>query len=416
MQIQKSTPRKNRTIVLPFDQSQYMATIEDPIKFREILDDFIVRIPELFPDTIPNGYRIKEIRHPVKLKIPVRRITVDSISYTVRPSFVMPYHTAITEDVEKALFLRKVNVPFWALTYVFGRNDMYWYRLEQSLGRNSLVGTTVKSAELLPDNLAADEKHSRLNGSKVYITTTVGNHCILGASVSQDAGEYGLKTGYSVFKKEAMNVNPQYAPQSVNTDGWRATMKTWACLFPTIVVISCFLHVFIKIRDRSSKKFKELFNTAADKLWNCYKAASKASFSQRVRRLCQWADGDNIPDVISKPIKKLKENLSSYSTAYDLAGCHRTSNMIDRLMQRLDRHLSSTFYFHGSLAAAELSIRGWSLINNFAPCNPQTVKAHGGLKSPAEWLNKSFYHENWLQNLLSSASMGGYRHPPPNPL
>jgi hypothetical protein len=47
MQIQKSTPRKNRTIVLPFDQAQYMATIEDPIKFREILDDFIAGLPFL---------------------------------------------------------------------------------------------------------------------------------------------------------------------------------------------------------------------------------------------------------------------------------------------------------------------------------------------------------------------------------
>ena len=151
-------------------------------------------------------------------------------------------------------------------------------------------------------------------------------------------------------------------------------------------------------------------------MWNCYEAASKASFSQRVRRLCEWAGGEEIPDVISKPIMKLKESISNYSKAYDLPGCHRTSNMIDRLMQRMDRHLSSTFYFHGSLAAAELSIRGWALIHNFAPCNPWTIKKHDGWKSPAEWLNKSRYHENWLQNLLISASMGGFRHPPPNPL
>lgn len=28
--------------------------------------------------------------------------------------------------------------------YVFGRDDSYWYRLYQSLGRFSIVGTTVK--------------------------------------------------------------------------------------------------------------------------------------------------------------------------------------------------------------------------------------------------------------------------------
>jgi hypothetical protein len=416
IQTKKPTPRKNRTIVLPFDREKYMVSIEDAKNFRKMLDKFIEKHPELFPDGIRNGYELKEVRRPKKLNMPVRRIKVDAIPYTVRPSFVTPYHTAFADDVEKPLFLRKVNTPFWALTYVFGRNDMYWHRMEQSLGRNSIVGTTVKSPELLPADLAADEKHSRLKGGKIYVPTTVGGQCILGASVSEDAGENGLKKGYGIFKEEALNLNPEYAPKSVNTDGWRATMKVWMSLFPTIFVICCFLHVFIKIRDRCSKKFAELFKTAADKIWNCYEAASKASFSQRVRRLCEWAGKEGVPDVISKPIKKLKENLSMYSKAYDLPGCLRTSNMIDRLMQRMDRHLSSTFYFHGSLAAAELSIRGWVLIHNFAPCNPKTIKDHDGLKSPAEWLNKSRYHENWLQNLLTSASMGGFRQEPPNPL
>ena len=39
------------------------------------------------------------------------------------------------------------------------------------------------------------------------------------------------------------------------------------------------------IRDRSRKEYRELFNVAADKIWNSYEVATKASFSQRVRRL-----------------------------------------------------------------------------------------------------------------------------------
>ena len=416
MQTQKPTPRKNRTIVLPFDQAIYMKYIEDCKRFRKMLDELVKKHPELFPDGIRNGYSLKEVRRPKKLDVPVRRIEVDSIAYAVRPSFVMPYHAALADDVEKPLFLGKVNVPFRALTYVFGRNDMYWHRMEQGLGRNSIVGTAVKSPELLPENLAADEKHSWLKGKKVYVPTTVGGQCILGVSVSEDAGERGLKRGCGVFKEEALNLNPAYAPKSVSTDAWKAAMNVWSALFPTIFVVCCFLRVFIKLRDRTSKKFKELFKTAADKIWNCYGAATKASFSQRVRRLCEWARGEEIPEAVSKPIEKLRENLPSYSKACDLPGCQRTSNMIDRLTRRMDRHLSSTFYFHGSLAAAESGIGGWALIHNFAPCNPRTVKEHDGWKSPAEWLNKSKYHENWLQNLLTSASMGGFRHTPPNPL
>jgi hypothetical protein len=90
--------------------------------------------------------------------------------------------------------------------------------------------------------------------------------------------------------------------------------------------------------------------------------------------------------------------------------------MIDRLMQRMDRHLFSTQYFHGSMAAAELSIRGWTLIQNFAPYNPRTIIKYNGYQCPAERLNQFRYHENWLQNFLASASLRGYRSPPPNPL
>ena len=106
-----------------------------------------------------------------------------------------------------------------------------------------------------------------------------------------------------------------------------------------------------------------------------------------------------MPPVIANPIKKLRQNIAAYKVAYDHPKAHRTSNMVDRLMQRMDRHLFSTQYFHGSMAAAELSIRGWTLIQNFAPYNPRTVKKLNGFKSPAERLNQFRYRDNWLHNL-----------------
>jgi hypothetical protein len=54
------------------------------------------------------------------------------------------------DDVEKALFLRRFGVPFWALTYVFGRDDMYWQRLVVRFGANDIVGTTIKEPQALP--------------------------------------------------------------------------------------------------------------------------------------------------------------------------------------------------------------------------------------------------------------------------
>jgi hypothetical protein len=99
--------------------------------------------------------------------------------------------TGHVTEVEKALFLRRFGVPFWALTYVFGRNDSYWFNLTMALGRHDIVGTTVKQPENLPQHLLADEKHARFQGNKAYIATTVANDCVLGASVSLTADAEG---------------------------------------------------------------------------------------------------------------------------------------------------------------------------------------------------------------------------------
>jgi broad specificity phosphatase PhoE len=89
----------------------------------------------------------------------------------------------MADDVEKGLFLRKFGVPFWAVSHIFGRDQMYWYRLKQALGRNSIVGTTTRNCNDIPLHLSADEKHTRILGDKSYIAATVGGQCILQARV-----------------------------------------------------------------------------------------------------------------------------------------------------------------------------------------------------------------------------------------
>ena len=409
-------PRQNRTICLPFSQEKYLDIVNNAEAFRTTLDEFITQYPELFPLEMTAGYRLKEKKRSKKLSIPIRRITVAGLSYTIRPSYIMPYMTGLADDVEKALFFRKFDVPYWALSYGFGRNSMYWYRQEQALGRNSLVGTTIKQSKMLPEHITVDEKHTRLLGEKVYVATTVADDCILGAAVADNAGETALTTAYQTFKDEAQTLQADYAPQTVNTDGWKATQNALKALFPSITFLLCFLHVYIKIRDRTQKKFQDVFQDVASKLWTCYRAENKRSFSQRVRRLHEWANTHSVPQIMVQQIEKVRNHLSAFTSAYDFLGAHRTSNMLDRLMQRMDRHLFAAQYFHGTLKSAECHIRAWALLINFAPSNPLTVKKYHGLQSPAERLNQSRYHDNWLQNLLISASLGGYRNAPLNPL
>ena len=101
--------------------------------------------------------------------------------------------------------------------------------------------------------------------------------------------------------------------------------------------------------------------------------------------------------------------------SYDHPNAHRTSNMIDRLMRILDRAFFMAQYFHGNQQAAELRVRAIALLWNFCPSSPQTVKKHRGKLSPTERLNNFKYHDNWLQNLIISTSMNGYKFYQQNP-
>jgi hypothetical protein len=188
---------------LPFSQDNYEYNIHNPDNFRVCIDKRIELFPELFSAEIVNGYQMKDIYRSKKQSVLIRRIEIAGVAYTIRPSFIRPYLVGFVDEIEKAMFLRKFNVPFWALSYICGKDPMYWYRIEQSIGRNSIVGTTVRNPEDVPKHLAADEKHTRILGDKTYVATTVGSGCILGAAVAKDAGEQSLTDAYQVYKHEA---------------------------------------------------------------------------------------------------------------------------------------------------------------------------------------------------------------------
>ena len=194
--------RGYRTIRLPLAEADYERFISDEAFARAQLDQVYSQWPELFPDGWGQGYAFYGFTAPSR-KQPLRcrrvRLTVNEVVFSVAPAFVMPYMTATIAEVEKALLLMRFHVPCWAIAHVFGRDAMYWYRLQQGLGRFSVVGTTVKAPERLPLDLVADEKHSRVDGKKIYIATTAGEGCILGAAVSESASEAALTQAYGVF-------------------------------------------------------------------------------------------------------------------------------------------------------------------------------------------------------------------------
>lgn len=406
--------RGHRTICLPISVAAYPQVVNDPQLFRRTLDECFRQMPELFPKNFAKGYQLKDDRRSAKQDLPIRRIVLnDGVAYSVRPSFLMPYMTARTEHVEGPLFLRKFGVPFWALARVFGGNSMYWYRIECGFGRFSVVGTTVRQAEL-PAHLLADEHHQTRDGQKVYIATTVGDGCCLGAETAETAGTDDLKAAYETFKDEARDIRAEYAPKTVSTDGWKGTQAAWKALFPKVVILLCFLHAWLKIRDRA-KHLKELFADVSRRVWEAYHAPDRRSFGQRLRWLRRWAM-EHLSGIVQENVLDLCRKRDRFAIAFGHPDGYRTSNMLDRLMRRMNGYFDRGQHLHGSREACRLHCRAWALLWNFTPWHPATTRRNSNWRCPAERLNQHRYHEDWLQNLLISASLDGYRcSPPQNP-
>lgn len=404
-------PRGSKTIVVLFKKETYHEIVRDRIQFKKCVDDQYEKHPELFPEAMKDGYQLDGFTEPSKkLGLVQRRILIPSIgeNYTIRPSFVMPYMTGYLDIIQKGLLLIKYSVPFWVVAWVLGKDSMYWWRLFVSLGRNSIFGTTIKNEDSIPKDIVSDEKVSWIGGEEINIATTGGKECVLGASVSTDRSEEGLKEAYSVFKEEAQNVKPEYTPDSINADGSKALQNALKSLFPKATIILCYLHSVLKIKGRR-KIFGALFQYIMDRVWHVYHAETKRAFSQRMRRLKEWAMKHvNIPVVLDK-ILHLCNKSKIFQIFYDHKSAHRTSNMIDRLMDRQDRFLYMMKYFHGHFLSAEQGIRAWAILMNFGPYCPRATDRNVDWICAAQKVNGFRYSDNWLENLLISSSMNGYR-------
>ena len=211
-----------------------------------------------------------------------------------------------------------------------------------------------------------------------------------------------------MYKRQVHDHAPEYAPQTVTTDAWEATR--WACqqLFPGIAWILCFLHEVIKVRDGCRSKPDLRYGLTED-LWHIYHAETKRQFAQRLRRFLEWVNSRNLPAAIAQRLCRLRNKSGDFQRAYDFPDAYRTSNQVDRPMNHLDRMLYAMQGFHGTLQAAELSVRTMALLWNFHPFCRKTRKQKQGCLCPFEQLNGFRYHDDWMRNLLIATSLNGRR-------
>lgn len=149
----KRGPAGDKTICLPIAAGlDYECLVADREAFRQYLNDQIAVHPELFPSGIEAGYRFHGWVESSRQQLKTRRILLPSTqeAYQLRPDFVMPYMSETAVMADKALYLRKQGLSYEGIASVLGRSEMHWYRLCQSLGRVSIVGSTVKQTTALP--------------------------------------------------------------------------------------------------------------------------------------------------------------------------------------------------------------------------------------------------------------------------
>jgi hypothetical protein len=191
-------------------------------------------------------------------------------------------------------------------------------------------------------------------------------------------------------------------------DSWPPARKAWEELFPTVAVILCFLHSVLKL-VKSRPIGTQVREKIIGRAWHVYAASTKARFSQRMRRLREWAV-ENLPaGTLRDAVWAMCAKRDSFKLAYDFDNAHRTTNPVDRLMDLQDRLLYAMRYFHGTPAAASLAMRSAALLSNFHPYGRRARPEAGWTSSPFTELNGYSYHDNWLQNLLIASSMGGWR-------
>ena len=392
-----------RQICLPLSRQRYDDMWDDSAKVRIWIDQMIERSPELFPDQITNGYHLKG-KLPASVKMPeiqLRQIQIAGQRYYLRPSFVMPAFTGTTDELQRPMELLAHGVPLWLIAKVFGHDEMFWLRQEQRLGRNSIVGTTVRTPESLPKHLAADEHHADWRGEKGFIATTAAKGCLLGVALTDQASDQSLTEAYGVFQKEATSLDPSYKPETVNTDGWASTQNAFTTLFPTIVTILCFLHGFLKIRDRGRGEYE-----LHERIWEVYHSTNIQMFDRRMKAFRKWFESNQWSQSISDMTAKLWKRSNQYRQAFKHDDCYRTSNQVDRLMNRMTRLMYSGRGLHGNHTASERRLRGWALMVNFVPYahRSNATREH---RCPAHQLSNKCYSENWIENMLISASMNG---------
>ena len=407
-------PSTHTAICVRFDsQDHYRRIVNDTHAFRAHLLAIHRDHPELFPHDF-DTFHFHSIRHRSRVDLSIRRVRLPASRQVlaIRPSFLMPGAIGTTDEFAHPLDLKRWAVPNEALARIFGRDPKVYERAMRALGTFPILATLFSCAKLLPEDLVADEKFTRLDGERVYIATTAACGALLGAELVESLSAQDLQNAYSIVLEQAQALDPEYQPRSVCLDGFESSKKAWKAVCGSVTVVLCYLHSVLTLYKAAGRHLRE---EVCKRAWEVYAAESKASFSQRLRRFDEWARDKlgegKFEDKVRARIAKMKAKRVGFTVSYEVEGAHRTSNMVDRVMCIQARHLSAQRHMRGHLSTAQATVRAHANVWNFHEYTPRTRRKPGNKErhSPFHDINGFCYADNWLENLLIAGYAGARR-------
>ena len=224
--------RGHRTLCLPIAEETYRRIVADPVEFRRALDDCFRRMPELFPADFAEGYQLKDDRISAKQGVPIRRIITRDGDRLQRPALVPD---ALHDRPRRGR--RGPAVPPQVRRPVLGPGPRLRRRPDVLVSPGMRPGPVQRRRDhrppggvaRAPPGRRAPSGRSTARRSTSPRPSVAG--CVLGAEPAPTAGTDDLKAAYAVFKEEALDITPKYAPRTVNTDGWKGTKAAWKALF-----------------------------------------------------------------------------------------------------------------------------------------------------------------------------------------
>jgi hypothetical protein len=198
-----------------------------------------------------------------------------------------------------------------------------------------------------------------------------------------------------------------YEPDSVTTDGWKASQNAWETQVPNIDIMECLLHGRKRLSatlDAHNKAHPEMSAENRQKIRTdfeqIFEASNLAAFSQRIRRAIAVYSEE---PILLKRLQILKDKRFLFTNHFNFEQAPAFSAPLDRSMRFLDEKLESFGQFRSS-DSIDSMLNAWAIVNNLRSFLPGAKKAGQSL---AEFFGADLRGIPWMEalNLCSVAAL-----------